>query len=339
MADKILTISIAAYNVSKTLDEALIPFTKCKNKEKLEVLVVNDGSTDDTVNIAKKFVEKYPDVFQIIDKENGGWGSTLNAGMKYGSGKYFKQLDGDDYFSEENLDDFLNFLETTDADMVYSPFVTFSDKNGAILRVLGDYGNTVPKKELMGIDEIPGFSPAMHTLCIKMSVLKNNDIQITEHCFYTDVEFVLKCCNFCKTLTMYDFPIYYYRLARNGQSMSIGGVRKHYKDHLKMLLTMLCYEKEHVTRTEIKKIFRTRLSGACEFQYIFFFALERTDQQKQELIDFDHELQKEYPEYYDAIRNNAVRLLRKTGFKGYKYIGQVQTERDKKRKINIFEGC
>ena len=336
---KILTVSIAAYNVESTLKECLDPFTKCKYKDELEVLIVNDGSKDKTPVIANEYVKKYPNTFVLVDKENGGWGSTLNSGIQKGTGKYFKQLDGDDYFSYENIDGFIDFLKHPDADMVYSPFVMFTDKNGAILKVVGNYGNTVPVGEIMNMGEIPGFVPAMHTLCIKLNILKQNDVRITEHCFYTDVEFVLKSCHHCKNVIFYNLPIYYYRLARSGQSMSIQGVRKHYKDHLKMLNTMLPYEKEHTMDAAVQKIFKRRLLDACEFQYIFFFALEGTKEQKEELIRYDTLLKENFPAYYQAIGNNAVKLLRKTHFRGYKEIGRLQTERDRKRKINIFEGC
>lgn len=335
---KVLTVSIAAYNVASTLDEALKPFLNCRNLPDIEVLIINDGSKDDTANIANTYVEKYPDSFFLINKENGGWGSTLNVGIKLGNGKYFKQLDGDDYYSYENLDEFIDFLKLTDADLVYTPFVTFEDETGGILQVKGQY-STIPQRKQMKLGEMYDFAPAMHTLTVKMDVLKNNPIYITEHCFYTDVEFVLKACNFSKTIIFYEFPIYYYRLARSGQSMSIKGVRNHYKDHLKMVYTMLEYEIKIVVNEEIRDIFHLRLSGACEMQYIFFFALQCNGEQKKELIQFDNILKKQYPEYYYEIKNKAVRLLRKLDFKGYKIIGYLQTARDKRKKINVFEGC
>lgn len=339
MVNKILTVSIAAYNVSNTLEEALRPFVKSNRKNELEVLIVNDGSTDDTAAIAQKYEKLYPETFRLIDKKNGGWGSTLNAGMKYGTGKYFKQLDGDDYYSEENLDNFIDFLAQTNADMVYSPFVTFTDKNGALLRIIGDYGRYVPTGEIMKLGEVNGFTPAMHAVCFKLDLLKQNNISIMEHCFYTDVEFVLKSLNYCHTMIFYPYPVYCYRLARNGQSMSVGGVRKHYLDHLKMLFTMLEYERKYVVRDSVNEIFQNRLLAVCNYMYYFFFALEGTEKERSELMEYDRRLREGYPDYYYKINNHAVKLLRKLHFHGYKAIARIQTMRDKRRKINIFEGC
>ena len=336
--EKVLTVSVAAYNVESTLEDALKPFTKCEYKDVLEVLIIDDGSTDDTSIIGKRYQSKYPSIFRLISKKNGGWGSTLNTGIENGTGKYFKQLDGDDYFSAKNLDYLLRFLISTHADLVYTPFVTFEDTNKSILLKIGAYEH-IPYEEMMSLKELNDFIPAMHTLAVRMDVLKNNHITITEHCFYTDVEFVLKVCNYCRTITFFELPIYYYRLARSGQSMSISGVRKHYKDHLKMLLQMLEYESDNVTRQEVKNIFESRLTAACEMQYIFFFALKGTDSQKKELKCFDRILKEKYPFYYARIKNGAVDILRKMNFWGYSIIGHIQTLRDKQKKINIFEGC
>ena len=120
--NKVLTISIAAYNVEKflkkTLDSLII-----ENMELLEVLIVNDGSKDNTLQIARKYEEQYPNTFKVIDKENGGYGSTINEGIKYATGKYFKQLDGDDWYDTKNLNQFCLKLKQIDTDMIYTPYI------------------------------------------------------------------------------------------------------------------------------------------------------------------------------------------------------------------------
>lgn len=335
--EKVLSVSIAAYNVETTLREALDVFTAAEVRDYVDVMIVDDGSKDATAKIATEYEEKFPGTFRLISKKNGGWGSTLNTGMKNAIGRYFKQLDGDDYYSIENLKDFLVFLQNSDADIVYSPFVTFTDLNGGILRVVGNY-EKYPKREKMQLKEIRDFVPAMHTLTVRTDILQNNPIEITEHCFYTDVEFVLKCCNFSDTISFYEYPVYYYRLARNGQSMSIEGVRKHYQDHLKMLSGMLAYEQTEVKRDCIRDMFQLRLLWACEMQYTFFFALKGTAQQKKEFREFDAMLKNQYPYYYDAVHGAPIRFLRATNFTGYRLIGRMRMKKDKKMKRNIFEG-
>ena len=104
MTEKILSVSIAAYNVQDTLAEALVPFTAEGIREYVDVMIVNDGSNDNTAAIASEYVNQYPDTFRLINKKNGGWGSTLNVGVQEAKGKYLKQLDGDDFALERFVD-------------------------------------------------------------------------------------------------------------------------------------------------------------------------------------------------------------------------------------------
>lgn len=342
MHKKVLSVSIAAYNVETTLREALEPFTKEGIREFLDVMIVDDGSKDNTANIALEYQEQYPDTFRLISKKNGGWGSTLNVGIQQATGKYFKQLDGDDYYSHENLAAFVEFLKTIDADLVHSPFVNFENQKGAILRVMGEYGGTYryfPIGKVVDLNECDGFIPAMHSLTVRTEILQKNNVTITEHCFYTDVEFVLKAFNLSQTIAFFEAPVYYYRLARNGQSMSQAGVRKHYHDHEKMLMTMLEYYETSVTQAHAKKVFEERLDGVCNMQYIFYFALECTAEQKKELQNYDAKLKNNYPEFYERVKGKQVNLLRKTGFFGYWFIARQKMTKDRRLKQNIFEGC
>lgn len=339
--EKILSVSIAAYNVEKTLREALDPFLSEGIREYVDVMIVNDGSKDSTPDIALEYQNMYPDTFRLINKENGGWGSTLNVGMKNARGKYFKQLDGDDFFSHENLADFIQFLKKTDADFVQSPFLTFEDGTGAIIREWGLYEGDYrffPFDKTVAIDECDGLVPAMHSTTVKTTVLRDNNVEILEHCFYTDVEFVLKAFNSCKTAAFYERTVYWYRLARDGQSMSQTGVRKHYKDHFRMLKTMIEYYNNNVQSDFAKKVVANRLDGVCNMMYIFFFALECTAEQKKELREYDKWLHDNAPDFYYRVKGRQVNLLRKTNFFGYKLVSAQKMRKDKRLKRNIFEG-
>ncbi|MBQ2837878.1 MAG: glycosyltransferase family 2 protein, partial [Peptococcaceae bacterium] len=312
--EKILSVSIAAYNVGITLEDALTPFLQDSVRDFLDVMIIDDGSKDNTAEIARAYEQKYPNTFRLISKENGGWGSTLNTGMRNAKGKYFKQLDGDDYYSPDNLADFLRFLSETDADLIQSPFVSFEDESGAFLRQWELYDEKYdffPYEKTVNIVDCKGIIPAMHSTAIKTELLTKNNIQILEHCFYTDVEFVLKAFNVCKTVAFYEKPIYWYRLGRTGQSMSQMGVRKHYKDHQKMLMTMLDYYYNEVTENYMKQLIAKRLDGVCGMQYTFYFALECTNIQKKELQEFDRLLLEKAPEFYYRVEGKPVALLRK----------------------------
>lgn len=111
MINKILTISIAAYNVEKYIGKTLDSLINDDVMDKIEVLIENDGSTDNTAGIANEYVKNYPNTFKLINKQNGGYGSTINRSIKEAQGKYFKQLDGDDFLDTENLRKLVFFSE------------------------------------------------------------------------------------------------------------------------------------------------------------------------------------------------------------------------------------
>ena len=339
--EKVLSVSIAAYNIAATLREVLNPFLMDSVRDRVDVMIVDDGSKDDTAKIAMEYQNLYPDTFRLISKPNGGWGSTLNTGMRAARGKYFKQLDGDDFYSYENLEAFLDYLETTDSDIVHSPFVTYSDSNGGILNILNDFRwqdySRYPKRRTLLLEECPSIQPEMHNFAVKVELLQKHDITITEHCFYTDVEFCLKSFCVCKTISFFERPIYYYRLAFSGQSMGLGGIRKHYRENQRMLMGMLSYY-NGVQEEWARQLLYKRLTAVCELMYRMYFALDCTSAQKKELIEFDRILREEYPEYYNYVDTIAVRILRKTKFTGYWLIGHLKMYQDRKQKINFFEG-
>ena len=95
--DKILTVSVAAYNVEKFIRNTLDSCIAEEIMTDLEVLVVDDGATDATAEIVREYEDKYPQTFRLIHKENGGYGTTVNRSMQEASGKYFRLLDGDDW--------------------------------------------------------------------------------------------------------------------------------------------------------------------------------------------------------------------------------------------------
>ena len=114
MQDKILTVVVPSYNAEKYLCETMPSILETRNKDLIDLIIVNDGSTDLTREIAERIERQYPEIVRVINKENGGHGSAVNTGIEYAVGKYFKVVDADDWVDTENLDSLIEYLQKTD---------------------------------------------------------------------------------------------------------------------------------------------------------------------------------------------------------------------------------
>ena len=326
--NKLLSVSVAAYNVEKFIDEVLKPFTEVKSKELVEVLIIDDGATDNTIEKAMKYVRDYPDVFRTVHKENGGWGSTVNTGIEEATGEYFKLLDGDDYYDPKALENLLKCLTEHRTDLILTPYVRFCDEDGTVEYVENKlFENDSPIE--IGIDDLPAtpFCLEMYSVTVKTKLLKENPPSITEHCFYTDNEFVAKACINCKTVTVAPYYVYWYRTGRNGQSVSIEGMKKHCDEFELVLKKMMLFARDEITNARLQEIFFNRYSSLSYYYYEMLLVLGPDKQYKDKIISFDKWLKENFSDIYKSIKYAYIILLRKTKFIGYSLISRHVKDR------------
>lgn len=132
MSEKILSVIIPSYNSKPYLDKCLGSLVVPELMDKIDVIVVNDGSTDGSESICEEYIEKYPDSYSLINKENGGHGSAINAGAEKARGRYMKVLDADDWFLTESIPEFIGKLENASADVVLTCHHTINITTGEI---------------------------------------------------------------------------------------------------------------------------------------------------------------------------------------------------------------
>lgn len=107
---KILSVCIPTYNMEALLGRCLNSFIVDKNyMNQLEIIIVNDGSKDNSSRIAHEYANKYPDTFVVVDKPNGNYGSCINAALKVATGYYFRICDADDRYENSNLVAYIDF--------------------------------------------------------------------------------------------------------------------------------------------------------------------------------------------------------------------------------------
>ena len=128
--NKVLSISVAAYNAAQDLSRCLDSLVNTSVADFLDIIVVNDGSKDETLALARSYEQRYPDIIRVIDKENGGHGSTINASIPEAMGKYYKIVDSDDWVDKEGLERLVHALMETEADLVLNPFHIIDAQTG-----------------------------------------------------------------------------------------------------------------------------------------------------------------------------------------------------------------
>ena len=190
--EKLLTIVVPAYNVEKYIKNCLDSFIDLSVLRSLEILIVDDGSTDSTASLAHTYEQKYPYSFKVLSKENGGHGSTINYAIPRATGKYFKVVDGDDWLDKSLLPQFVQLLKHTHSDVISNDFNLVDDRTKKITKRRKAVSNSYHYNREWGFAEAV-MDPliTIHSMTIRTDVLQKNDIRVDEHCFYEDQEYIL----------------------------------------------------------------------------------------------------------------------------------------------------
>ena len=242
---KILSVSVAAYNLESMIRQCLDSFLDKDVLDRVEVLVTDDGSTDHTREIVAEYETKYPGSFKLIAQKNAGPGSTVNSGIAHATGKYFRMVDGDDWVNTSEMPAFLDYLESHDIDMVCTSYCCVDHETGK--KKLEMLQRPVMDKELTFNQSVEDLSLAMHNVTYKTSILKDNGIKL-DNGFYTDLEYLLFPTPYIRTVVFLSQTIYMYRVSLSTQSMNIHSLQKHvtmHRDVLNHLLTK--YEAYHMS--------------------------------------------------------------------------------------------
>lgn len=219
--DKVLTVIVPTYNMEKYLRISLesLLIGEMELFSTLEVLVVNDGSKDSSSAIAREFQDNYPNVFRVIDKENGNYGSCVNRGIKEAKGKYVKVLDADDTFDTKNISDYIKYLVNNDVDCVISDMMQV-DSLG-VCKAIWQYN--LPEDRIFTLEELgdEAYRLWMHCVCYKTENLRLLNYHQTEGISYTDQEWICLPMAVCKSLAYFPKVIYRYLIGRDGQTIDV----------------------------------------------------------------------------------------------------------------------
>ena len=195
--------------------------------EEVEIIVVNDGSSDGTSEVAKKYEGKYPGIVKAVDKENGGHGDAVNTGLAHATGVYFKVVDSDDWVDEEALLKILSAVKgfvdaDSKVDMLISNYVY--EKVGMTHKKVIHYRNVLPQNQVFRWDDIGSFHLdqyiLMHSVIYRTKLLVECGLELPKHTFYVDNIYVYKPLPSVRTLYYMDVDFYRYFIGRDDQSVN-----------------------------------------------------------------------------------------------------------------------
>lgn len=299
--EKLLSISIAAYNVEKTIEQCLDSFLSSRYLDVLELLVINDGSHDRTVEIVEGYEKKYPGIIRLINKENGGHGSTINTSLRLAAGKFYKVLDGDDWVDAAELDKLIECLQTTKAELVINDY----------MEVYPDHTCRKSHRDLYKEHTVYSFDQivpdgcfrenifAMHETTILTQRLQDVGMQIQEHCFYADTEFLYYVGLAARTVEFHDSCAYQYRLGSSGQSVSPEGVYKHIEDMLKIeshLMKLYHQDASKIKNTVRKNYLFAIVDTRYHMLFNWFILMIQKSDKDNLFVQFLREVKKNYPD-------------------------------------------
>ncbi len=307
---KLLSIAIPCFNshdyVRRAID-SLLP-----GIDRIEVIVVDDGSTDDTSKIAEEYVKEYQDSIKLVKKENGGHGDAVMAGLKEATGLYFRVLDSDDWLDESSLLKLLGLLEEMQdpekaADLVITNYVYEKPAENRTHPI--HYKKTLPAGRLFGWDEVGKFEIGsyilMHSATFRTEIAKKSGMKLPKHTFYVDHLFVSYPMLKVEKMYYLDVDLYRYFIGREDQSVNEKVMLSRLDQQLRVNRLMLELDVESV-ENESQKEYLYYYTEIVTLATVAFLLRSGTKENEKVMEDFLDEVKEKRPEYYKYITSGLI---------------------------------
>lgn len=255
---KLLTIAVPCYNSQDYMEKCVRSLVV--GGDEVEILIIDDGSKDDTPRIADELEAKYPGIVRAIHQPNKGHGGAVNNGLENATGLYFKVVDSDDKVKSSAYLSILDTLRTNIAeeekiDLLISNFVY--DKEGASHHKVMEYRKTLPRNRIFSWDEAKRFKKGeyilMHSVIYRTALLKECGMKLPEHCFYVDNIYVFTPMPYVRNMYYLDVNFYYYFIGRSDQSVNEEVMTGRLDQQAKVNKIMIDYFSDGVKSGRIEK--------------------------------------------------------------------------------------
>ncbi len=222
---KLLTITVPCYNSAVYLERCIRSMV-CGGDE-LDILIVDDGSTDDTGALADRLAAEFPALVRVIHQENGGHGEGINQGIRTARGLYFKTVDSDDRLDGDALCALLDVLRAHAApeeqlDLIVNDYVYDREEEPCCFSV--SYRGEMDTGRVLSWDTVRPFPIwkqfMIHSLTYRVGMLRDMGLVLPKHTFYEDNLYIYRPLPYTKRLYYLSRPLYGYFIGRADQSVN-----------------------------------------------------------------------------------------------------------------------
>jgi glycosyltransferase involved in cell wall biosynthesis len=307
---KLITFCVPSYNSAAYLHYAIDSLLT--GGEDVEIIIIDDGSFDETGEIADSYQIAYPSIVRSVHQSNGGHGEGINNALRLATGVYFKVVDSDDWVDSSALNQLLLDIKNKNewADLYITDYVYWQGRE--TMGQCINYAYLFKKSRECSWADMREFSYkcnlTLHSSMYKTKLIRESGVVLPKHTSYEDNYFVYAPMHLAKNVSYLDVPLYQYLIGREGQSMEHATCVRKYRDYLldgKLIfdsLDVLPIRKKnpglyravyhHLVLNTIFSVIWARLNGSAEA--------------KQDLKDYWSHLKKSNPKQYRKLRYRSL---------------------------------
>lgn len=285
--------------------------------DNVEVIIVNDGSSDGTSKKAHEWERRFPKKVVVIDQENSGHGGAVMAGLHAAHGLYFKVVDSDDWLDDDAMAKIMEYLDRQmeirePTDMVIANYVYDKVHEGTHQTMR--YKNVFPQGRQFGWDDIGHFKQSqyllMHSVIYRTELLRECHLELPKRCFYVDNIFVYEPLPHVKSMYYMDVDMYHYFIGREGQSVNEKTMLSRIDQQLRVTKLMIDAVQlpEGVPNPKLARYMENYLSMMMCICSLFL-RMSKTPEDERKREEIWAYLEEHNPLCYKSIRHSVINVF------------------------------
>lgn len=329
---KLLTFAVPCYNSAAYMSHCID--TLLTAGDEVEIILIDDGSTDDTPAIADRYAQEHPDIIRVIHQPNGGHGEGVNQGIRNAAGVYYKVVDSDDWVDTDDLQKVLSTLREwvnkgTLIDLLICNYVYehVEDHTHHTIR----YTNVFPENTVFGWGDVGRWRPSqyllMHSVFYRTQLLRDCGLELPKHTFYVDNIFVYQPLPYVKTIYYMDLDFYRYFIGRQDQSVNEQVMVRRVDQQLRVTRIMLkCFDVRSLRQSN-HKLYRYMcryLSMMMTISSIFL------------IISGTEENLKKKDELWEYLRGIDEHLYHKLKYRSLSMVSNIPGYQGRKLSVGLY---